>query len=111
MIRATRWFVAACLLTFLTSTESQIRSVKELGILPSAAAAYQDSTVMADETLRASQQAFELGRRMPVVPEMRVLWDVMRPELQAVMNGAKTPEDAARAMQQTAIRQIADMRK
>lgn len=99
------------LLTFLTSTESQIRSVKELGILPSAAAAYQDSTVMADETLRASQQAFELGRRMPVVPEMRVLWDVMRPELQAVMNGAKTPEDAARAMQQTALRQIADMRK
>ena len=99
------------LLTFLTSTESQVRSVKELGILPSATAAYQDPTVMSDETLRVSQQAFELGRRMPVVPEMRVMWDVMRPELQAVMNGAKTPEDAARAMQQTALRQIADMRK
>ena len=99
------------LVTFLTSTESQVRSVRELGILPSAAAAYKDPSVAADPTLRASQEAFELGRRMPVVPEMRVLWDVMRPELQAVMNGAKTPEDAARAMQETAVRQIADMRK
>ena len=99
------------LVTFLTSTESQVRSVRELGILPSAKAAYQDSSVMADATLRVSQEAFELGRRMPVVPEMRVLWDVMRPELQAVMNGAKSPEDAARAMQETAVRQIADMRK
>jgi len=99
------------LLTFLTSPEAQLRSVRELGILPSAAAAYQDSSVMADPTLRASQQAFELGRRMPVVPEMRVLWDVMRPELQSVMNGAATPAAAARKMQETAVRQIADMRK
>ena len=44
----------------------------------------------ADAILQASKRAIEKGRRMPVVPEMRVLWDVMRPEMQAVMNGAES---------------------
>ena len=33
---------------------------------------------------------------MPVVPEMRVIWDAMRPDMQNVMNGVKTPAEAAR---------------
>jgi len=99
------------LLTYLTSPEAQLRSVKELGILPSHKDAYRDTTLLADPSLRASQQAIELGRRMPVVPEMRVLWDVMRPEMQAVMNGAKSPAEAAKSMQQNAEQQIAGMQK
>ena len=48
---------------------------------------------------------------MPVVPEMRVLWDVMRPGMQAVMNGSKTPETAAKEMQASAVQQIAGMKR
>ena len=51
------------------------------------------------------------GRRMPVAPEMRVLWDVMRPGLQQVMNGSRTPEAAATQMQADAVQQIAGMKK
>lgn len=99
------------LVTFLTSPEAQLRQASELGILPSHRDAYADASIAGDATLQASQAAFEKGRRMPVVPEMRVIWDVMRPELQNVMNGAKTPEQAARDMQANALQQIAAMRQ
>lgn len=99
------------LLTFLTSPEAQLRQATELGILPSHRDAYADASITGDASLQASQAAFEKGRRMPVVPEMRVIWDVMRPELQNVMNGAKTPEQAAKDMQANALQQIAAMRQ
>uniref|UniRef100_A0A832I176 Extracellular solute-binding protein n=1 Tax=Eiseniibacteriota bacterium TaxID=2212470 RepID=A0A832I176_UNCEI len=99
------------LVEFLTSAEAQRRRAVELGTLPSHADAYADSAIANDPTLQASRRAFALGRRMPVVPEMRVLWDVMRPGLQQVMAGARTPEEAAREMQAQAVQQIAGMRR
>ena len=99
------------LLTFLTSPEAELRDAKALGILPSTREAYDNAELSADPLLQASKRAIEKGRRMPVVPEMRVLWDVMRPEMQNVMNGAKTPEQAARDMQTAAVKQIAAMKK
>jgi len=99
------------LVTFLTSAEAQTRQAVALGMLPSHRDAYADPAIAGDPTLKASQVAFERGRRMPVVPEMRVIWDVMRPELQNVMNGAKTPEKAAKDMQANALQQIAAMRQ
>jgi maltose-binding protein MalE len=99
------------LLTHLTSAESQRRRAVELGILPSHREVYADSLVANDPTLRISQRAFELGRRMPVVPEMRILWDVMRPSLQKAMNGTQSPEEAAREMQKVAVEQLEAMKK
>jgi maltose-binding protein MalE len=99
------------LLDVLTSPEAQLRDVRQLVFLPSHRDAYRDSTLVADSLLAASRSAFELGRRMPVAPTMRVLWDVMRPEMQSVMNGAKTPEQAARDMQAAAVQQLASMRQ
>lgn len=98
------------LMTYLTSTEAETRMAVELGILPSTRNAYADSAIANDPTLKISRRAFDLGRRMPVVPEMRVLWDVMRPGLQNVMNGAKTPAEAAKQMQDAAVQQIAGMK-
>lgn len=99
------------LMTYLTSAEAQMRSALELGILPSHRDAYADGTLLSDPIMAASREAFDRGRRMPVVPEMRVIWDVMRPQFQSVMNGATSPEDAARAMQDAAVKQIAGMRQ
>jgi maltose-binding protein MalE len=42
---------------------------------------------------------------------MRVLWDVMRPGMQQVMNGSRTPEQAAKEMQAAALQQIAGMKQ
>jgi maltose-binding protein MalE len=55
--------------------------------------------------------AIEKGRRMPVVPEMRVIWDAMRPGMENVMNGTMTPAAAAADMQKRALDQIANMKK
>lgn len=99
------------LVTYLTSPEATLRSAAELGILPSTREAWADPRVQSDSVLVASQRAFELGRRMPVVPEMRALWDVMRPALQQVMSGSRTPEQASKDMQAAAVRQIEDMKQ
>jgi maltose-binding protein MalE len=99
------------LLTFLTSPEAEQAQAVELGILPSNGAAYSDTALVSDPLLQSSRTAFELGRRMPVVPEMRILWDTMRPGFQNVMNGVSTPEQAAREMQANSVKQLADMKK
>lgn len=96
--------------TFCTSPEAELLAADTLGVLPSHKQAWTDARIQGDPILQASQRGFELGRRMPVVPEMRVLWDVMRPGLQAVMNGSKSPEEAARKMQADAEQQIAGMK-
>ena len=99
------------LVTFLTSPGAELRSVRELAILPSHRDAYRDSTLLQDPYLAQSIIAIEKGRRMPVVPELRVIWDAMRPQMQNVMNGVKTPAEAAAEMQKTALEQIANMKK
>jgi maltose-binding protein MalE len=99
------------LLTFLTSAEAQKEGAVELGVLPSHREAYSDSAIAGDPLLRDSQRAFELGRRMPVVPEMRIMWDTMRPGLQNVMNGVQSPAEAAKEMQERSVRQLADMKR
>ena len=48
-------------------------------------------------------------RAMPVVPELRAIWDAMRPSYQAVLGGVKTPEQAAADMQALALRKIEEM--
>ena len=85
--------------------------MRELGVLPSHKDAYRDSTLVQDPYLAVSIVAIGKGRRMPVVPEMRVIWDAMRPEMQNVMNGVKTPAQAATDMQKAALEQIANMKK
>jgi arabinogalactan oligomer/maltooligosaccharide transport system substrate-binding protein len=99
------------LVDYLTSAAAQERDIAKLGFFPSHREAYADSMLFDDPVLRGSRAAYELGRRMPVVPEMRVLWDVMRPNMQDVMNGAKTPAGAARDMQSQAEQQIATLRE
>lgn len=99
------------LVTFLTSPEAELRDAVSLSLLPSHRDAWADASIQADPVLRISQLGIEQGRRMPVVPEMRVLWDTMRPGMQQVMNGSRTPEVAAREMQAAAVQQIAGMKR
>ncbi len=99
------------LLDHLTSADISSRYGVELGILPSIQAAYDRPEIRGNETLLASLEQWKVGRRMPVVPEMRVIWDAMRPNMQAVMNGSKTPEAAARDMQADAVEKIESMKR
>ncbi|UCF06170.1 MAG: extracellular solute-binding protein [bacterium] len=98
------------LLVYLTSKEVQREIATELLILPSLKDLYQDQSITQHEILRGSLEQSKLGRPMPLVPEMRAIWDAIRPFYQSVLGGQMTPEDAAEQMQERAEKKIAEMR-
>jgi len=98
-------------LKFVTSARAQVRFSRALTVVPSRRSAQRDPTVMNNEMLRISQQEIALGRPMPIGPEMRAIWDAMRPAYQSVLNGTMTPEEAAHVMQAEAIKKIREMRE
>jgi maltose-binding protein MalE len=94
---------------FIMAPENQLQTATALETMPTWKALYDDPAVRNDEILMNSEQQIERGRPMPVVPELRAIWDAMRPSYQAVLGGAKTPEQAARDMQRLALQKIAEM--
>ena len=101
--------LVAQFLRFILGPENQLQTAKALETMPTWKALYTDPFIRDDEILINSERQIELGRPMPVVPELRAIWDAMRPSYQAVLGGAKTPEQAARDMQRLALQKIAEM--
>jgi arabinogalactan oligomer/maltooligosaccharide transport system permease protein len=97
------------LLRFLMEPSVQLETARALNTMPTRREAVQSEFVQEDDILRNSAMQIERGRPMPVVPELRAIWDAMRPSYQAVLGGAKTPRQAARDMQALALRKIAEM--
>jgi maltose-binding protein MalE len=98
------------LLYWLTSTGVTADYAKLL-ILPSRLEVLASPAVQGEPLLAASRAQYDVGRRMPVVPEMRAVWDAMRPSLQLAMNGKLDPQAAAAAMQREAVEKIAAMQR
>jgi maltose-binding protein MalE len=93
----------------LLNSDNQLQTAKLLNTMPTWKALYDDPFIINDEILKNSQIQIDRGRPMPVVPELRAIWDAMRPSYQAVLGGVKTPEQAAKDMQSLALRKIAEM--
>ncbi|MBP1657020.1 MAG: arabinogalactan oligomer / maltooligosaccharide transport system substrate-binding [Bacteroidetes bacterium] len=102
-----KWVIE--LIRFLMTPENQLESARELFTMPTHKAVQAGEFVQSNEILRNSRIQIEHGRTMPVVPELRAIWDAMRPSYQAVLAGTKTAEAAAREMQQMALRRIKEM--
>ncbi len=102
-----KWSVA--LIRYLMSPENQLEATKELFTMPTHKAVQSGDFVQTNEILRNSKIQIEHGRTMPVVPELRAIWDAMRPSYQAVLAGTKSAEQAARDMQLMALRRIKEM--
>ncbi len=96
-------------LDYLLSPERQLETARALATMPTREELYSDPFIQNDEILKNSRLQIERGRPMPVVPELRAIWDAMRPSYQAVLGGAKTPERAAEDMQRLALQKIAEM--
>jgi arabinogalactan oligomer/maltooligosaccharide transport system permease protein len=101
--------VVLSLLRFLMRPEIQLQTARALWTMPTRREAVASDFVQHDDILRNSALQIEHGRAMPVVPELRAIWDAMRPSYQAVLGGAKTPEQAAREMQDLALRKIKEL--
>ena len=87
------------LLLFLTSRRAQVELALALGVMPSDLSAREDPEVVGDALQAASMAQLEKGRLMPIVPEMRFVWDAMRPYYQNVCNLRMDGAEAARRMQ------------
>ncbi|MGL4672451.1 extracellular solute-binding protein [Cetobacterium sp.] len=70
---------------------------------PGVEAARNLPAVKNDKLMQNSIETINYTVPMPVVPEMRAIWDAMRPNLEAVINGKMTPEEAAKKMQKDAV--------
>lgn len=97
------------LLEFLLSPENQLETAKELNTFPTHKSVYDSPFIKENEILINSQRQIELGRPMPIISEMRAVWDAMRPYYQAVLGGAMKPEVAAQKMQDEAVKKIQEM--
>ncbi|MGB9664324.1 MAG: extracellular solute-binding protein [Ignavibacteria bacterium] len=97
------------LLEFLLSPDNQLETSKELNTFPTHKEVYNDPFIKENEILINSQRQIELGKPMPIISEMRAVWDAMRPYYQAVLGGAMSPEVAAQRMQDEAVKKIQEM--
>lgn len=97
------------ILRFLMEPERQLETAKELRTMPTRVEAVSSSFVQNDQILKNSALQISRGRPMPVVAELRAIWDSMRPGYQAVLGGSLTPREAADAMQALALTKIREM--
>jgi arabinogalactan oligomer/maltooligosaccharide transport system permease protein len=96
---------------FMTSAETQRHFMASLKTLPSRKSLLSDPLLTQDPTLLASSQQRQNGRPMPVVPEMRAIWDSMRPHYQALLAGNLNAHQAAEKMQAESVASIERMNR
>lgn len=95
-------------LEYLTSPDMQAAMARELTTIPVITSVRESGVMDENPRLRQSLSQIEVSRPMPVDPKMRQIWDGMRGPYQLIMNGAVTPEEGARLMQQEVEKRIAD---
>jgi len=103
--------VVAALIRYLTSKETELRFTRLGASIPSVTAAYNSPLVKNDSLIQASINQLMVGRPMPVVTEMRWIFDAMRPAYQGIFTGHITPRQAARQMQELAEKLIKENRE
>ena len=105
-----RLSAARDLLVYLTGPQVQSRFSSALSVIPTDREVMEMPAIRSDPILRASMEQAEVGVPMPIVPEMRAIWDGMRPIVQGVMGGRIEAGEAGALMQEAAERGIRDMR-
>ncbi len=95
-------------LEYLTNADMQTRMAATLSTIPVIESVRNSAAVQNNPILQASIRQALVGRPMPVMPEMRQIWDGMRGPYQLVMNGAISAEEGAAQMQREVEKRIAD---
>ena len=94
---------------FITSSESQLIFSKALKTIPSRIDVQRHPDILSDPVIAVSIAQAQFGRAMPLVPEMRAIWDAMRPAYQSVLGGNLTAEKAAAFQQELAEKKIREL--
>ena len=94
------------LMKHLTSANVQLYFTQRLNSQPSAKSALNNNEVRDNVLLQKSAEIIAVGRPMPIIPEMRAIWDALREQYQAVLGGTISPKIAARRSQENSVKQI-----
>lgn len=97
------------LVKFLVSPEAQFRYASRLATIPTRYSVRERPEIASDPVIRTSIEQVGLGRAMPISPEMRAIWDAMRPAYQNVLGGSMTPEEGAAYQQKLAVQKVAEL--
>ncbi|SEF86951.1 arabinogalactan oligomer / maltooligosaccharide transport system substrate-binding protein [Caloramator fervidus] len=84
---------------YIAQKDVQVKLSKAFAQMPATKEALEDPEIKADKFIKMSMEQMRHGVAMPIRAEMRAVWDAIRPELENVMAGKKTPEVAAKDMQ------------
>jgi maltose-binding protein MalE len=99
------------LLRYLTSESVQLEFAREFNLIPSRKSIMNDSVLVKNPLYQAALDQMKVGKPMPVVTELRWIWDAMRPAYQGIFTGRYTPEEAAEEMQKLAEKLIRENRE
>ncbi|QCX33027.1 extracellular solute-binding protein [Caloramator sp. E03] len=89
-------------LEFVNSKDAQLKMVDAHKQLPTNIEALQDSKITSDPMIAAQKAQLEKCIPMPIITQMRAVWDAMKPVQQELFAGKIKPEDAPKKMQQKA---------
>lgn len=97
-------------ITYMTSPEVQKMWLDQFKRLPSNTEVAKDPSIASDAILAGSMAALSNGRGQPAAAQMRCAWDAWRPNLEGVMAGTLTAEDAAASAQTSADECVATLK-
>jgi len=97
-------------IAYVTSEGQQSVQLDNMFRLPGLKTAYSNPVIASDALLKGSIAQMEVGTPMPAGLEMSAVWNAINLELPVVMAGSETPEEAAKKMQDAAIKGIANQR-
>lgn len=99
------------LLEYLLSPDKQLEATKEAKTFPTRKELYDNPLLKDDPILFNSRKQIEQGIALPIITEMRAIWDAMRPSYQAVLGGSMDPQKASEEMQRNALVKIKELKE
>jgi maltose-binding protein MalE len=102
--------VTKSLVEYLTSPQVILMFARRFNIIPSRKEALADSSLQSKELMQQALDQMKVGRSLPVVTEIRWIFDAMRPAYQSIFTGGVTAQEAAYNMQSLAERLIQEGR-
>lgn len=97
------------LMKFLTSAEAQFEYATRLATIPTRLEVRHRTEIAEDPIIMTSIEQVSRGKAMPISPQMRAIWDAMRPAYQNVLGGSMSPEEGAAYQQDIAIQKVAEL--
>ncbi|MFE2285082.1 extracellular solute-binding protein [Streptomyces sp. NPDC059443] len=82
---------------YMTSQEVQVQTTKELSLLPTRTAAYEQPDVKSNEMVQFFKPAVDKAVERAWIPENGSLFEPLKVEYTKAITGASSPEDAAKA--------------